>query len=173
MPKEVRAYWLLLLYELNCSFRILYNLRGIRGIALHIDTGFVTPLAPTYVILLLPSSRCSDVMDDLETEISDALLALIMHAFLLLWWWFFSNSELRGVVAVIPDRLVLLHTTHSWDFLGVASNGQITSAWSSANLGADTIIGCIDTGNWNLYIHLLYFSTYYILVIYTTLHFKL
>jgi hypothetical protein len=55
-----------------------------------------------------------------------------MHAFLLLWWWFFSNSELRGVVAVIPDRLVQLHTTHSWDFLGVASNGQITSAWSSA-----------------------------------------
>jgi hypothetical protein len=83
MPKEVRAYWLLLLNELNCSFRILYSLRGIRGIALHIDTGFVTPLAPTYVILLLPYSRCSGVMDDLEMEISDALLALIMHAFLL------------------------------------------------------------------------------------------
>ncbi|WVZ69143.1 hypothetical protein U9M48_017979 [Paspalum notatum var. saurae] len=58
------------------------------------------------------------------------------------------GSELPGVVAVIPDTLRQLHTTHSWDFLGLASDGQITPAWSSAKLGADTIIGVVDTGVW-------------------------
>ena len=33
------------------------------------------------------------------------------------------GSELPGVVAVIPDTLYKPHTTHSWDFLGLASNG--------------------------------------------------
>jgi hypothetical protein len=57
------------------------------------------------------------------------------------------GSELPGVIAVIPDTLYKPHTTHSWDFLGLASDGEITPAWSSAKLGVDTIIGVIDTGN--------------------------
>ncbi|OEL29669.1 Subtilisin-like protease SBT5.3 [Dichanthelium oligosanthes] len=59
-----------------------------------------------------------------------------------------SLQELPGVVKVIPGTLRQLHTTHSWDFLGLAENGQQTTAWSSAKLGADTIIGNIDTGVW-------------------------
>ncbi|CAD6237223.1 unnamed protein product [Miscanthus lutarioriparius] len=55
--------------------------------------------------------------------------------------------QLPGVIAVIPDTLYKPHTTHSWDFLGLASNGgEITPAWSSAKLGVGTIIGVIDTG---------------------------
>ncbi|XP_066309532.1 subtilisin-like protease SBT5.3 [Miscanthus floridulus] len=57
--------------------------------------------------------------------------------------------QLPGVIAVIPDTLYKPHTTHSWDFLGLASNGgEITPAWSSAKLGVGTIIGVIDTGVW-------------------------
>jgi len=57
------------------------------------------------------------------------------------------GSELPGVIAVIPDTLYKPHTTHSWDFLGLAGNGgEITPAWSSAKLGVGTIIGVIDTG---------------------------
>lgn len=50
------------------------------------------------------------------------------------------------MIAVVPDTLYKPLTTHSWDFLGLASNGQITPAWASARLGVDTIIGAIDTG---------------------------
>lgn len=50
-------------------------------------------------------------------------------------------------MAVIPDTLHQLHTTRSWDFLGLTINGQISPAWSSAKLGVDTIIGSIDTGS--------------------------
>ncbi|CAD6237228.1 unnamed protein product [Miscanthus lutarioriparius] len=57
--------------------------------------------------------------------------------------------QLPGVIAVIPDTLYKPHTTHSWDFLGLAGNGgEITPAWSSAKLGVGTIIGVIDTGVW-------------------------
>ncbi|RCV26939.1 hypothetical protein SETIT_5G285700v2 [Setaria italica] len=59
-------------------------------------------------------------------------------------------EKLPGVLKVIPGRLLQFRTTHSWDFLGLAENGQGTpaSAWSSAKFGADTIIGNIDTGVW-------------------------
>ncbi|GJN17952.1 hypothetical protein PR202_gb05062 [Eleusine coracana subsp. coracana] len=40
-------------------------------------------------------------------------------------------QQLTGVLGVIQDTLVDLHTTHSWDFLSLASNGQATSAWAS------------------------------------------
>lgn len=59
---------------------------------------------------------------------------------------FGRRSELPGVIAVVPDTLYKPLTTHSWDFLGLASNGHITPAWASAGLGVDTIIGAIDTG---------------------------
>ena len=61
-------------------------------------------------------------------------------------FFFAFGSELPGVVRVIPGTLLRLRTTHSWDFLGLAEDGRETPAWSSANLGADTIIGNIDTG---------------------------
>ncbi|GJM93427.1 hypothetical protein PR202_ga09982 [Eleusine coracana subsp. coracana] len=60
----------------------------------------------------------------------------------------FGKPELTGVLAVIQDRVAKLHTTHSWDFLGLRSNGRPTDAWSSARFGEDTIIGSIDTGVW-------------------------
>ncbi|XP_062204104.1 subtilisin-like protease SBT5.3 [Phragmites australis] len=56
--------------------------------------------------------------------------------------------QLPGVLTVIPDTLIKLHTTHSWDFLGLGSDGQPTPAWYSAGFGKDTIIGNIDTGVW-------------------------
>ncbi|KAG2600099.1 hypothetical protein PVAP13_5KG496014 [Panicum virgatum] len=55
-------------------------------------------------------------------------------------------QKLPGVLRVSPGTLLRLRTTRSWDFLGLAENGRETPAWSSANLGADTIIGNIDTG---------------------------
>lgn len=54
----------------------------------------------------------------------------------------------NGVISVIPNKLYKLHTTHSWDFLGLEKNGITLSGslWEKARFGEDTIIGNIDTG---------------------------
>lgn len=42
-----------------------------------------------------------------------------------------------------------LHTTRSWNFLGLERDGKIHSGslWKKARFGEDTIIGNLDTGN--------------------------
>ncbi|KAH6818177.1 hypothetical protein C2S51_001780 [Perilla frutescens var. frutescens] len=51
-------------------------------------------------------------------------------------------AEMKGVVSVFPDRMLELHTTRSWAFMG----------FNQSKLGAsqegDVIIGLIDTGAW-------------------------
>lgn len=54
------------------------------------------------------------------------------------------------VVSVFLNKGRKLHTTRSWDFLGLEKNGKIhsSSAWKKARFGEDTIIGNLDTGVW-------------------------
>jgi subtilisin family serine protease len=51
-------------------------------------------------------------------------------------------SEMEGVISVIPNHILKLHTTRSWDFMG----------FSKPNIGApqegNVIIGLLDTGIW-------------------------
>ncbi|KAG4953341.1 hypothetical protein JHK87_038935 [Glycine soja] len=51
-------------------------------------------------------------------------------------------AEMDTVVSVFPNRKNHLHTTRSWDFLGVSHQIQRTS------LESDIIEGVIDTGVW-------------------------
>jgi hypothetical protein len=53
------------------------------------------------------------------------------------------------VVSVFPNEVNQLHTTRSWEFLGLERNGQIPadSIWLKARFGEDVIIGNLDTGN--------------------------
>ncbi|XP_042518795.1 subtilisin-like protease SBT5.4 [Macadamia integrifolia] len=54
------------------------------------------------------------------------------------------------VMSVFPNKAVQLHTTRSWDFLGLEKNGAALpgSLWEKARFGEDTIIGNLDTGVW-------------------------
>ncbi|PIN25611.1 Cucumisin [Handroanthus impetiginosus] len=54
------------------------------------------------------------------------------------------------VVSVFLNQGRKLHTTRSWDFLGLEQNGKIraSSIWKKARFGEDTIIGNLDTGVW-------------------------
>ncbi|KAF3322738.1 subtilisin-like protease SBT5.3 [Carex littledalei] len=63
---------------------------------------------------------------------------------------FCISPELPGVVSVFPSRGYQLHTTRSWQFLGLESDGNVNSnsLWSKAGYGKDTIIGNLDTGVW-------------------------
>ncbi|AED97141.1 subtilase 4.12 [Arabidopsis thaliana] len=51
----------------------------------------------------------------------------------------------EGVVSVFPNKILQLHTTTSWDFMGV-KEGKNTKR--NLAIESDTIIGVIDTGIW-------------------------
>ncbi|KAK4275253.1 hypothetical protein QN277_018369 [Acacia crassicarpa] len=56
-----------------------------------------------------------------------------------------------NVVSVFLNRRRELHTTHSWEFLGLESSQGVVnngSAWVKAKYGEDTIIANLDTGVW-------------------------
>lgn len=62
----------------------------------------------------------------------------------------FFHAEHPNVVSVFLNRRHELHTTRSWDFLGLErENGKIpkSSIWHKS-LGEDIIIGNLDTGNY-------------------------
>ncbi|RZS02121.1 hypothetical protein BHM03_00032105 [Ensete ventricosum] len=56
--------------------------------------------------------------------------------------------EYPGVVSVFPNRGYKLHTTRSWEFLGLERDGRVPkqSLWSKARFGEDTIIANLDSG---------------------------
>ncbi|XP_018468529.2 subtilisin-like protease SBT3.13 [Raphanus sativus] len=66
-------------------------------------------------------------------------------------------SEHPSVVHVIPNRILKLKTTRTWDLLGL-SQSQVPSSFSSpssvkgllkeTNMGSEAIIGLLDTGIW-------------------------
>ncbi|XP_017442774.1 subtilisin-like protease SBT3.9 [Vigna angularis] len=56
-------------------------------------------------------------------------------------------AKFPGVVSVIPNGIHKLHTTRSWDFIGIHHSTSET-ALSNSNLGEGAIIGVIDTGIW-------------------------
>ncbi|KAK4266599.1 hypothetical protein QN277_027494 [Acacia crassicarpa] len=56
-------------------------------------------------------------------------------------------AKFPGVVHVIPNRIHKLHTTRSWDFIGISPSFSRT-AFTESNFGQGTIIGVIDSGIW-------------------------
>ncbi|KAK9152338.1 hypothetical protein Syun_010647 [Stephania yunnanensis] len=59
-------------------------------------------------------------------------------------------SKHPEVVSIFLNRARKLHTTRSWEFLGLERDGNtgIASAWKKARYGEDTIIANLDTGVW-------------------------
>ncbi|RWR87694.1 subtilisin-like protein protease SBT3.9 isoform X1 [Cinnamomum micranthum f. kanehirae] len=57
-------------------------------------------------------------------------------------------AEMPDVVDVIPNDLVKLHTTRSWDYLGLSSHHAASNLLTQSNMGDKAIIGVIDTGIW-------------------------
>ncbi|GLU00540.1 hypothetical protein SLE2022_404400 [Rubroshorea leprosula] len=56
-----------------------------------------------------------------------------------------SIRNMDAFIAAIPDRSMRLHTTHSYQFLGLE---QGRGLWHASNLESDVIIGVMDTGIW-------------------------
>ncbi|KAL8507894.1 hypothetical protein ACS0TY_018443 [Phlomoides rotata] len=59
-------------------------------------------------------------------------------------------SKHPNVLSIFLNQGRKLHTTRSWDFLGLERNGGIraSSLWKKARFGEDTIIANLDTGVW-------------------------
>jgi len=65
----------------------------------------------------------------------------------------YINTEHPEVIHVIPNRILKLKTTRTWDHLGLSPNPTSFSSSSSAkgllhetNMGSEAIIGVVDTG---------------------------
>ncbi|XP_059662111.1 subtilisin-like protease SBT3.5 isoform X2 [Cornus florida] len=56
-------------------------------------------------------------------------------------------ADFPGVVQVFPNRIHKLHTTRSWDFLGLGHHSP-KKKLTKSNEGEGTIIGVIDSGVW-------------------------
>lgn len=63
-----------------------------------------------------------------------------------------------GVVSVLPNLKRKLHTTHSWDFMGLHTNEGLEITGYSTKDQENVIIGFIDTGTISLLIFKLFFS---------------
>ncbi|XP_010451309.1 PREDICTED: subtilisin-like protease SBT3.13 [Camelina sativa] len=64
-------------------------------------------------------------------------------------------SEHPAVVHVIPNRILKLKTTRTWDHLGISpiptpfsSSSAVKGLLHDTNLGSEAIIGVLDTGIW-------------------------
>jgi hypothetical protein len=53
---------------------------------------------------------------------------------------------MAGVVSVFPNSKRKLHTTHSWDFMGVLDDQTMETLGYSITNQENIIIGFIDTG---------------------------
>ncbi|KAJ8545153.1 hypothetical protein K7X08_017736 [Anisodus acutangulus] len=57
-------------------------------------------------------------------------------------------SKMPGVVSVFPNTKRNLHTTHSWDFMGLSGDETTEIPGFSTKNQVNVIIGFIDTGIW-------------------------
>ncbi|KAJ1298713.1 hypothetical protein BS78_01G474900 [Paspalum vaginatum] len=58
-------------------------------------------------------------------------------------------SETEGVISVFRSRILELHTTRSWDFMGLSLHMQMEqSSQMHLKFGDDVIVGVLDTGVW-------------------------
>ena len=64
-------------------------------------------------------------------------------------WCFSFLAEMPGVISIFPNRAHQLHTTRSWEFLGLQHpSGAVSphSLWKKAKYGDGVIVGLLDTG---------------------------
>ncbi|XP_057844172.2 subtilisin-like serine-protease S isoform X2 [Cryptomeria japonica] len=57
-------------------------------------------------------------------------------------------AKMPGVVSAFPNKKRKLHTTHSWEFLGMPNDNSLEDPNDSTRPQEDVIIGIIDTGVW-------------------------
>lgn len=58
----------------------------------------------------------------------------------------FTLTEMPGVVSVFPNSKRSLHTTHSWDFMGLLGEQTLEVSGFNIKNQVNVIVGFIDTG---------------------------
>ncbi|KAK9948200.1 hypothetical protein M0R45_003787 [Rubus argutus] len=60
----------------------------------------------------------------------------------------FQISKMPGVISVFPNSKRSLHTTHSWDFMGLLGEQTLEVSGYNIKNQVNVIVGFIDTGIW-------------------------
>lgn len=136
----------LICYHFHCLTSLYYVETAVRLP----QTPFSTHTQSTSMALQLISTMTSH----LQSPVS-----IILHHILFICLWFLGVDSVSifliilqehpEVVSVFPNKALKLHTTRSWDFLGLEHNSFIPSSsiWRKARFGEDTIIANLDTGS--------------------------
>ncbi|OAY82290.1 Subtilisin-like protease SBT3.3 [Ananas comosus] len=103
------------------------------------------------MILFSPQSPMSK-FSAIESQAREALVYSYKHSFsgfaaLLNSTQATTLSNMEGVISVFRSKVLQLHTTRSWDFMGLAlDTGEATPL--QLKYGDDVVVGIFDTGIW-------------------------
>ena len=86
--------------------------------------------------------KCQNFVSVFPTEIINAVLYLCCVGQ--------TKTEMPGVVSVFPNTKRSLHTTHSWDFMGLINEETMEIPGYSTKNQVNVIIGFIDTGDFSV-----------------------
>ncbi|PIA24891.1 hypothetical protein AQUCO_15500002v1 [Aquilegia coerulea] len=118
-------------------------------------------LLQIYVVYMGSSTKTSDEIYQMLTLIHGGSIELAQASHVCSYTHSFTGfaakltedqalemTKMPGVVSVFPNAKRRLHTTHSWDFMGLATDEQMEIPGYSTKNQQNVIIGFIDTGIW-------------------------
>lgn len=104
-------------------------------------------------IIIIISSICSYnfiVIDFSSCQCVCLIRLLTVYTLSKLYFLKLLATELPGVVSVFPNERRKLHTTHSWDFMGLVGEETMEISGHSTKNQVNVVIGFIDTGQLSL-----------------------
>lgn len=92
----------------------------------------------------LTSEEATRISGEIITSYSEYIWRT--YRFVICHWYLKRECDeiagMRGVISVFPSRILKLHTTRSWDFMGLTTNKV------GGPEEGDVIIGLLDTGKY-------------------------
>lgn len=149
-----------ILIKFSSLFKYIRDLHFFLNVVTRLEMPSSTPTQETLMVLLQFSKRKKQHRQQVSSFYCFCYVYIILSLFSVLHLKYISSikmyyAEHPNVVSVFLNKARKLHTTRSWDFLGLENNGVIhrSSIWRKARFGEDVIIANLDTGQCNVRIY--------------------
>lgn len=130
--KNKKLKWLIIFTVLNKPRVLMYTV--IDMVLKALQPSWLRNRLLKYLVSLLPNVLCYCWLPNLMVCTQSTV-----------WCW--NKTEMPGVVSVFPNTKRNLHTTHSWDFMGLSEDETMEIPGFSTKNQVNVIIGFIDTGD--------------------------